>query len=62
MGTTEEGAVATYTYDGDGDLLTAIDGNDHTTTYAYNSLGEETSVTNGDGDTTSYTYDDDGRA
>jgi YD repeat-containing protein len=52
---TEELPVATYTYNGDGDLLTASDGDDHTTTYTYNDMNELTSVKNGDGDTTDYT-------
>ena len=55
-----EQPVATYTYDPDGNRLTATDGNGHPTTYAYNALNEETSVKNGDGDTVSYTYDGDG--
>jgi RHS repeat-associated protein len=53
-------SVATYTYNQDGDELTASDGDDHKTTYTYNALNELTEVENGDSDTTDYTYDDDG--
>ena len=48
---TEEEPVATLAYNQDGDLLTATDGDNHTTSYSYNALNEETSVENGDGDT-----------
>ena len=50
LGAIHEAPVATYTYNQDGDLSKATDGDDHTTTYVYNALNEETSVTNGDGD------------
>jgi YD repeat-containing protein len=43
-----------FTYDEDGNLLTATDANGHTTSYSYNARNEEVSVTDPMARTTSY--------
>ena len=54
--------VATYTYDADGNLLTATDGDGHTTTYTYNALNEQTvGRPTPTATPPAYTYDGDGR-
>jgi RHS repeat-associated protein len=54
-------STQSYTYDPDGNQLTAVDGNDHTTTSTYNAANELTSVVQpvsaSASDTTSYGYD-----
>ena len=49
-----------FTYDPDGNLLTATDANGHTTTYAYNARNEEVSETDAMDRTASYGYDAEG--
>ena len=49
-----------FTYDDDGNLLTATDANGHTTTYTYNARNEEVSMTDAMDRITSYGYDADG--
>ena len=51
---------ATFTYDNNGNLLTATDGNGHATNYAYNALNERTSATDANGHVSSATYDGNG--
>lgn len=52
----------TYTYNGNGQVLTASDPDDHKTTYSYNSTGGVATITNALGQTTSITsYDANGR-
>jgi RHS repeat-associated protein len=52
--------TASYTYDGDGNQLTATNADGETTTNTFDADNELTSTTLPDGTTTSTTYDDDG--
>ena len=54
------GKDTAYTYDDDGNLLTATDANGHTTTYVYNARDEVVSVTDPMDRVTSYGYDAEG--
>ncbi|MBW8891082.1 MAG: hypothetical protein JF617_02535, partial [Burkholderiales bacterium] len=46
-----------YTYDADGRVLTATDGEGYVERYAYDAFGRKTQVTNKNGATTDYQYD-----
>ncbi len=54
------GDKTSYTYDGNGNVLTRTDANNHTTTYTYDSQGDVLTVTAPDGSVTTYTYDGNG--
>jgi RHS repeat-associated protein len=59
--TDADGNTWSYTYDLDGDQLTATDPDAGTSTDTYDAAGNLLTVTDGRGKTTSYTYDADGR-
>lgn len=50
------GNVTSYTYDGNGNMLTKTDPDGNLTTYTYDAMNNVTSVTNALGQTISYTY------
>ncbi len=57
-----DGDTTQYGYNGDGEVVTATDGLDHTTSYTYNDLGEVLTETQpSGGGTVSYAYDKAGR-
>lgn len=48
----------TFTYNGEGRMLSSTDGNGHETTYGYDSHGNRTSMVNPDKDETKWTYNE----
>ena len=54
---TSSATTETFTYNTAGQVLTATDGNGHTTSYGYDAAGDRTSMVDPDKDETKWTYD-----